>query len=340
MSVSIQLRRGTAAAWSSANPVLAIGEIGLVTDDLSYKIGDGATAWNSLPARELSATFVGATFDAYDAATEPSTPAAGDLILYSKDVAGRILPKVKGPSGLDTRLQPSLDGNGVEMWLPQATTVIGVLGTTAPTAVGTVSHPALAVGSLRLSTRRAIVTSAATANSASELRAATTRCWRGDAAGLGGFFLTMRFGASSSVAGQRLFCGLTSTTSAITTTQDPAALTNVVGIGNAAADANLQILHNDGAGTCTKVDLGASFPVPSGVNNALYEVVLFAKPNDTAIGWRVTRLDAGDVTSGTITTADIPASTVFLAPHMYINNNAVASAVVLEFFRYYLESDY
>lgn len=340
MSVTIQLRRGTAAAWSSANPVLAVGEIGLVTDDLTYKIGDGVTTWNALAARELSAQFVAATFDAFDPATEPSTPSAGDMILYAKDVAGRLLPKVKGPSGLDTRLQPNVDGNGMEWWVPGATTAISVSGTAAPTAVGTVSHPALAAGSLRASTRRAIVTSAATANSASELRAATTRCWRGDAAGLGGFFLTMRFGCSSAVAGQRLFCGLTASTSATSTSQDPAALTNCIGIGNAAADANLQILHNDGSGTCTKVDLGASFPVPSSVNNAMYEAIFFAKPNDTEIGWRVVRLYTGDVASGTITSSDIPTAGTFLAPHLYANNNGVASAVILDFFRYYLESDY
>jgi hypothetical protein len=338
MSVTIQLRRGTASAWSTANPVLAVGEIGLVTDDLSYKIGDGVTAWNSLAARELTGEFVSALFDAYDAATEPTPPAAGFMRLYSKDVAGRMVPKFVGPAGIDTRLQPALDGNGIEIILPASSTAFAAVGCATWTAVGTVSHPALAAGSLRASTRRAIVTSAATAASASELRQAVTRCWRGDAAGQGGFFMSMRFGASSSVAGQRLFCGLMSATGATSTSQDPAALTNVIGVGNAAADANLQVLTNDGTGTCTKVDLGASFPVPSGVNNALYELVLFAAPNAASVGWCVTRLDTGAVASGTIS-ADLPAASTFLAPHLYINNNGVASAVVLEYFRYYLESD-
>lgn len=44
----IQTRRGTAAAWASANPVLAAGEPGFVTDTADFKIGDGVTAWNSL----------------------------------------------------------------------------------------------------------------------------------------------------------------------------------------------------------------------------------------------------------------------------------------------------
>ncbi len=340
MSVTIQLRRGTAAEWALANPVLADGEPGVNTDDLSYKIGDGVTPWNSLSARELTGVFEGATFDSYDASTEPSAPSAGNLIIYGKTVAGRQMLKQKGPSGLDTQLQESIYSNGIECILPNATTAFSNIGTATFTAVGTVSHPALAAGSLRASTRRAIVTSAATANSASELRVAATRCWRGDASGLGGFFAVFRFGCSSAVAGQRVFVGLMSVTTAISTSQDVPALTNAIGVGNGAADANLQILHNDGSGTCTKVDLGASFPVPSSSNNAIYELTLFAKANDTEIGWRVVRLDTGDVASGTITTSDIPTGGTFLAPHLYVNNNGVASAVILDFYRYYLSSDY
>jgi len=48
MAVQIQFRRDTAAAWTAANPVLAAGELGLETDTTYYKIGNGATAWNSL----------------------------------------------------------------------------------------------------------------------------------------------------------------------------------------------------------------------------------------------------------------------------------------------------
>ena len=43
-----KLRNGTAAAWTSANPILLAGEMGVETDTRKYKIGDGATAWSSL----------------------------------------------------------------------------------------------------------------------------------------------------------------------------------------------------------------------------------------------------------------------------------------------------
>lgn len=48
MAVQIQFRRGTAASWTSANTVLAAGELGLETDTALFKIGDGTTAWTSL----------------------------------------------------------------------------------------------------------------------------------------------------------------------------------------------------------------------------------------------------------------------------------------------------
>lgn len=44
----IRLRRDTAANWTSANPTLLAGEMGVETDTRRYKVGDGSTAWASL----------------------------------------------------------------------------------------------------------------------------------------------------------------------------------------------------------------------------------------------------------------------------------------------------
>lgn len=48
MASLIQLRRGTAAEWTAANPTLAQGEFGFEQDTYQFKIGDGATAWADL----------------------------------------------------------------------------------------------------------------------------------------------------------------------------------------------------------------------------------------------------------------------------------------------------
>ena len=48
MTSVIQIKRGTASAWTSANTVLAAGEVGFETDTNKMKVGDGSTAWTSL----------------------------------------------------------------------------------------------------------------------------------------------------------------------------------------------------------------------------------------------------------------------------------------------------
>jgi hypothetical protein len=49
----LQHRRSSAAVWAAANPVLAASELGFDTDAWRFKIGDGVTAWNSLPFQGL-----------------------------------------------------------------------------------------------------------------------------------------------------------------------------------------------------------------------------------------------------------------------------------------------
>ena len=44
----IKLRRGTAAQWTTADSVLAAGEMGVELDTGRSKFGDGTTAWTSL----------------------------------------------------------------------------------------------------------------------------------------------------------------------------------------------------------------------------------------------------------------------------------------------------
>ncbi len=44
----LQLRHSTAADWRSKNPTLKAGEVGIETDTLKIKVGNGETTWNSL----------------------------------------------------------------------------------------------------------------------------------------------------------------------------------------------------------------------------------------------------------------------------------------------------
>jgi hypothetical protein len=44
----VRVRRGTAAAWTAADPTLALGEIAAETDTLRFKVGTGAATWTAL----------------------------------------------------------------------------------------------------------------------------------------------------------------------------------------------------------------------------------------------------------------------------------------------------
>lgn len=334
MSELIQLRGGTAAVWTAANTLLAERELGFETDSGLYKIGDGTTTWNSLSYTGLMPVFNSATFDG--AAADPTVGSGSLLRLYADNVGGRIMLKMLGPSGLSTSLQPAIYANGMYIVAPGTGAVMNVLGGPAVTVVGTMTHPNLVAGGLRVSTSRAQTLSAATANSIAEVRGTFARIFGGDAPGLGGHTTRIRCAFPSTTALQRGFAGVTSSTAATAATSTVAALTNMVGIGFESADTNLYMYSNDAVGSASRVNLGANFPISV---NSVFDLTMFSAPNSGVIGYRVDRLDA-DVApaTGTLTT-DIPASTTFLAPHVWINNGGTAAAVQMDLMRIYLETD-
>lgn len=75
--VRIQLRRDTAANWTSANPVLGAGEMGIETDTDQFKVGDGTTAWSSLAYGGIQGPAGANGTDGVVAATAPITYDAG-----------------------------------------------------------------------------------------------------------------------------------------------------------------------------------------------------------------------------------------------------------------------
>ena len=58
-TVRIQVRRGTASQWTSANPTLAAGELGVESDTNLFKFGNGSTAWTSLAYANNSDVAIG-----------------------------------------------------------------------------------------------------------------------------------------------------------------------------------------------------------------------------------------------------------------------------------------
>jgi hypothetical protein len=119
MAVQIQLRRGTAAAWTSANPTLAVGELVIETDTDKYKIGDGSTAWTSLGYSSLPSTAISNTV--VDAKGDIIAATAADTV--AKLTVGSNGQVLTAASGQSTGLQ----------WATMTHTAITVADTTDTT---------------------------------------------------------------------------------------------------------------------------------------------------------------------------------------------------------------
>jgi len=105
MAVTIQIRRGTAAEWTSANPVLADGELGLETDTGKIKVGDGIASWNTTVYNVSS----GSTVADISVGT-PAAPSGNGSISYDSETATLTYtpPEI---SNLETTTSLSINAN-------------------------------------------------------------------------------------------------------------------------------------------------------------------------------------------------------------------------------------
>lgn len=124
------------------------------------------------------------------------------------------------------------------------------------------------------------------------------------------------FSPNSSTSTQRFAVGL-GTIFGGDLSGDPSAQTNCIFIGGDATDTNMQIMHNDGSGTCTKIDLGANFPKASA--DAVCYYVRFALTSPTSVAYRIEELTNNPTpATGTIST-NLPASQQALGIHVQGN---------------------
>ena len=269
------------------------------------------------------------------ASAEPSTPAAGNLYLYAKEILpGWTTLKNMRPSGVDSPLQDALIFNRLQRWVPSNNTNIGI-GAGILTFAGTATAVTISSGSAKSNAVRTQWASAATAGALTTvIQAANLNggIYRGGHAGGGGFRAAIRIALNAMQAGNRGFWGRAASNTAATnidptTTAAPAR----VGIGFNANTGNWQLIRSDGT-TAAATDLGANFPLNT---SDLIELALFARPHDgtTAgdITYRVRRYTTSSAsvaneTTGTLTT-NLPAATTLLYPWHFMTNNATAAAV-------------
>ncbi len=240
------------------------------------------------------------------------------------------------PSGRDFPLQAHLGVNRVATWSPSSSTKVNTEGLPI-TSVGTVSTPTLAANNLATSMRRWRLTSAATADSAAEQRSAGWACWRGNVAGLGGWTFVTRLSLATLQATGMGFFGLYGSTSALATTLTLATVVNCFGIGfQRGTHTRWQIVHNDASGAPTLINASSTFALAT---DAVITLTIAAAPNAGSVWVRIVDEPSGTVFERELTT-DLPASTQFLSPRLYMNNGATAAAVAYECSGVYVETDY
>lgn len=132
-------------------------------------------------------------------------------------------------------------------------------------------------------------------------------------------------GVTTSGSTDRFWMGLRASTSAPTDVE-PSSLVNAIGLGYDAADTTMQIMHNDGSGTATKVNTGMA--VPATDSSGMFKLHLWCEAGSSTVQYVVTNLTDGTEFSGTIST-DLVASTTFMSWQAYHSVGATSSVVGL-----------
>lgn len=278
-------------------------------------------------------------------ASTPSSVAEGGLDLYARSVGGRIMPVFMGPSGLDATVQPSIGRNKVALWQANGAgdTTTTALGAVSISITGTATAANMATTTRQTTMRRVefLQTQARSTNVVGFRSAAAAYARGGPNSGDGGFHMIANWGPATGVATatNRAFVGMANSTVAPTDV-NPSTLTNMMGFGWDSTDTNIQFMTNDSSGTATKIDLGASFPVPTANRTKMYETIIFVAPGpSTSIGYKITDLATGAIAEGTVS-SDLVANTTYLAPRGYMSVGGTSSVIGIAFSNLYVETDY
>lgn len=366
----VYIKRGTRAQLDTAatSAALHIGELYLITDENRMAVGLDNTTYESFaklseagvgggtPSGTTNsiqynnagafggASYVGINQGHILLADTPSvpTPVADSLHFFAERHAGRMLPSVMGPSGVDYNLQAALYGNTTYMWLAGTGTTAAInWGTSfSPLNSGTSAaqaHPAKTGTNALTSMNRATFGTGTTNTGSSGITSSATVAWLGNAANLGGFLFFARFGLEAISGTYRCFLGLSSTNTVQTADYSGVAGYSCIAVCKELADTNWQFLCRNGlANQFTKINTG----IPVTLNQVL-DVFIHSAPNSQ--GATVEIKDA--VTGATLylsptNFANVPNSSLFMFMQTSINSvTGGAPAKLLALNRMYVETD-
>ena len=269
----------------------------------------------------------------------PAAPGANSLQVYTQSLSGKLHLMKQGPSGDDEAVQASIWQNNTVLWTPGGTSNAGAWqGSATVTAGGTVGLGVFAVTNAYTAMRRSTFSSVVTTVNQQVGLTSDQMFFRGNAAGMGGFFFVCRFGFNTWTAGDRLFVGLTAGMTS-TTQADPTTAANTIGFAINTGDTAISFIHVDSSVSATK-DAIAGQPVLA-TNNG-YDAYIYARPNDTTVYYRLENSLTGTVIVEGSTTTTLPANTQNMYARCIMGNgpsNTAAGAASIGINRIYVETN-
>ena len=115
MAVQIQLRRGTASQWTSANPILAEGEMGVELDTGKWKFGNGTSTWSILSYGSGAALLDADKGDITVSGTGTVWTIDTGAVTYAKMQAASTTSRLLGASTTSTTIQELTLGTGLSL---------------------------------------------------------------------------------------------------------------------------------------------------------------------------------------------------------------------------------
>lgn len=257
-----------------------------------------------------------------------AVPPANTVALFGKYKASRIMPTAIDATNIVGYSFMPHQGHTPTGWLaptPGGTGISAFRMTSANTIAFTARTPAS--GNTFLSAYRVSQTTGVTAGTSISWRNSILQWWRGNAAGLGGFYAVARFGVAGVTTNGRLFVGLKDSAT-ILANGNPSAQTNIIGFSSDSGGANLFAISAN-ATVANTIDLGAGFVRNVG-NTDYYEAVIYAPPNGGTCQYQITNLKNGNTVTGAYNQTNLPSTTTFLTWHFWGNNGSDAAAFIMD----------
>lgn len=264
-----------------------------------------------------------------------SAPASG-LNLFNRKRANRNILRALDPSGIEIGMQSAFYSNTIHMWLPSSGTTVSAAISDTWTArnAGTgaaQAHPTRASTNAITSMKRATFGTGTTATGSSGIQSTNFVTWRGNAAGLGGFFFHARFAVETLSTDLRVMIGLSALSGALA--GEPSVQNNTIALCKDSTDTQWQIVTR--GTTTTKTSTGVT------VNNTdILDFFMFMPPNSSTLAVELINATTGvSLYSNDSITANLPAATQFMYAHAQVMSVTGTTAKLLALNKMYIETD-